>query len=100
MNDKRRPKGTGSVRTRQGQHQATYSFLDGAGRRRRRSRIFTTRTAAREWLTARLAEVATGQVADAGGIAIGEYLTLGWKGFLVRSRRRPPSGIGGSSDAI
>ena len=81
MNDKRRPKGTGSVRTRQGQHQATYSFVDAAGRRRRRSRIFTTRTAAREWLTARLAEVATGQVADAGGITIGEYLTAWLEGL-------------------
>lgn len=81
MNDKRRPKGTGSVRSRQGQHQATYSFVDGAGKRRRRSRLFTTRTAAREWLTARLAEVATGQVADAGGLTIGEYLTAWSEGL-------------------
>ncbi|MDP3985028.1 MAG: hypothetical protein Q8Q52_08520, partial [Acidimicrobiia bacterium] len=81
MNDKRRPKGTGSVRTRQGQHQATYSFVDGDGKRRRRSRIFTTRTAAREWLTARRAEVATGHVANAGGITIGEYLTAWLEGL-------------------
>jgi len=75
VDDRRRPKGTGSIRLRQGRYQAIYSFVDGTGRRRRRSQVFKTKTAAREWLTARLAEVATGQLADAAGLTVGEYLT-------------------------
>lgn len=75
MSSKRRPKGTGSVRKRRDRHQATYSFIDAAGSRRRRSRMFATRTAAREWLTTRIAEVGAGHVADSQGLTVGDYLT-------------------------
>lgn len=83
MGDRRRPKGTGSIRLREGRFQAIYSFVDGTGRRRRRSQVFKTKTAAREWLTARLAEAATGQIADTGGLTVAEYLT-GWVEALDR----------------
>ena len=44
LNDGRRPKGTGSIRERSGRHQATYSFIDGTGVRRRRAQVFDTKT--------------------------------------------------------
>lgn len=78
---KRRPKGTGNIRERDGRYQASYSYVDGTGRRRLRSTTFDTRTQARSWLTARLAEVASGRVADAGALTVGEYLT-DWLGSL------------------
>lgn len=108
MNDRRRPRGTGSIRVRQGRYQAIYSFVDGTGKRRRRSQVFKTRTAAREWLTARLAEVATGQIADAGRQTVAEYLntwvealdgrveakTVSWYRWVARRHLLPV--IGGS----
>ena len=81
MTEKRRPKGTGNIRDREGRYQATYSYTDGTGRRRLRSATFDTRTEARAWLTARLAEVGTGRVPDAGALTVGEYLT-DWLGSL------------------
>lgn len=77
----RRPKGTGSIRTRGRSYQATYSYIDGLGQRRRRSAIFETRTEARSWLTSRLAEAKSGRVTDAGAVTVGEYLT-DWLGSL------------------
>ena len=77
----RRPKGTGSIRERDGRCQARYSYVDGTGRRRQRSEMFDTRTEARKWLNARLAEVGSGQVADAGSMTLGNYLTE-WLGSL------------------
>ena len=77
----RRPKGTGNIRERDGRYQGSYSYTDGTGRRRLRSASFDTRTEARTWLTARLAEVASGRVADAGALMVGEYLT-DWLGSL------------------
>ena len=79
--DSRRPKGTGSIRERNGRYQATYSFIDGTGVRRRRAQVFDTKTAARGWLNERLAEVATGHVADAGGLTVGQYFS-DWLGSL------------------
>jgi integrase len=83
--DNRRPKGTGSIRERNGRYQATYSFIDGAGSRQRRAKVFDTKTAARGWLNERLAEVATGHVADAGGLTLGQYLS-DWLGSLGMSQ--------------
>ena len=77
----RRPKGTGSIRERDGQYQARYSYVDGFGKRRQRSKMFDTRTEARAWLTARLAEVVSGRVSDAGALTVGEYLA-DWLGSL------------------
>lgn len=77
----RRPKGTGSVRDKDGRVEAAYSYLDGQGRRKRRSRRFDTRTEARKWLNARLADVEEGRVADAGSITLGQYLD-DWLGSL------------------
>jgi integrase len=77
----RRPKGTGNIRDRDGRYQATYSYVDGAGRRRQRSASFDRRTEARAWLTARLAEVGSGRVSDAGALTVGQYLT-DWLGSL------------------
>lgn len=81
MTDKRRPKGSGSIREADGRIEATYSFLDGQGKRRRKSKRFDTRTDARKWLNARLAEVEAGQVTDGGAITLGEYLG-DWLGSL------------------
>ncbi len=81
----RRPKGTGNIRERDGRHQATYSFSDGTGRRRLRSATFDTRTEARAWLTARLAEAGSGRVSDAGTLTLGEYLQ-DWLGSLGMSQ--------------
>lgn len=81
MTDRRRPKGSGSIREADGRIEATYSFLDGQGKRRRKSKRFDTRTEARKWLNARLAEVEAGQVADAGALTVGEYLA-DWLGSL------------------
>lgn len=50
---------------------------DAAGVRRRRSKTFSTRTAAREWLTANQAEIDVGKVYDSRGLTVGAYLT-GW----------------------
>ena len=77
----RRPKGTGSIREREGGYQATYSFTDGHGNRRRRSATFATRTGARGWLTGKLAAVAGGGVADSGVLTVGDYLE-DWLGSL------------------
>ena len=85
MNDNRRPKGTGSIRERSGRYQATYSFLDLTGSRRRRAQVFDTKTAARRWLNERLAEVATGQVSDASGLTVGQYFS-DWLGSLGMSQ--------------
>ncbi len=81
MSDKRRPRGTGSVREWNGRVQARYTFFDAQGHRRERSKLFDTRTEARGWLTDRLAEVAGGSVADARSITLGEYLGH-WLGSL------------------
>ena len=77
----RRPKGTGSIRERDGRYQARYSYVDGYGKRRQRSEMCDTRTEARAWLTARLAEVVSGRVSDAGALTVGEYLQ-DWLGSL------------------
>lgn len=70
----RRPKGTGSIDERGDGFQARYSYVDGSGKRRMRAATFATRTEARKWLTARLADAANGRVTDAGGLTVGEYL--------------------------
>lgn len=70
----RRPRGSGSIRPRSGRYEATYSITDASGLRRRRSKIFSTRTAAREWLTAKQAEVDVGKVSNARGMTLGDYL--------------------------
>lgn len=85
VNDSRRPKGTGSIRERHGRYQATYSFIDGTGSRRRRAKVLDTKTEARRWLNERLAEVATGNVADAGGLTVGQYFS-DWLGSLGMSQ--------------
>jgi integrase len=77
----RGPKGAGSVRERGDKVEASYSYLDGQGKRRRRSKRFDTRTAARRWLNLRLAEVEENQVADAGRITVGDYMN-DWLGSL------------------
>ena len=77
----RRPKGTGNIRDRDGRYQSSYSYTDGAGKRRLRSATFDTRTEARAWLTARLAEVGSGRVSDAGSVTLGKYLD-DWLGSL------------------
>ena len=77
----RRPKGTGNIRERDDRYQASYSYIDGTGRRRLRSTTFDTRTEARFWLTARTAEVDSGRVSDAGALTVGQYL-LDWLGSL------------------
>lgn len=81
MTDKRRPKGTGSIRQRGERYQATYSYTDAKGDRKRRAKTFDTRTAARKWLTERLAEVEGGRVANSGALTLGDYLT-DWLGSL------------------
>jgi len=75
MTEQRRPKGTGSIRQRGARYQATYSFVDGTGARRRRSERFDTRTEARKWLNARLNEVDLGKVVDTSALTVDEYLT-------------------------
>lgn len=85
VSDNRRSKGTGTIRKRHGRYQATYSFVDGAGARQRRSQVFDTKTAARSWINERLAEVATGQVADAAGLTVGQYFS-DWLGSLGMSQ--------------
>ena len=77
----RRSKGSGSIRDRNGGFEASYSFTDAAGKRRRRSQSFETRTEARRWLTAKIAEVESGRVADPGKLTVGEYLAE-WVGSL------------------
>jgi len=47
--------------------------------------VFDTKTAARGWLNERLAEVATGHVADAGGLTVGQYFS-DWLGSLGMSQ--------------
>jgi len=85
MSKPRRDKGTGSIRERDGGYQARYSFVDPSGIRRQRSNRFETRTEARQWLTARLAESAGGQTADPGTITVGQYLEE-WLGSLGMSQ--------------
>ena len=72
--EKRRPRGSGSIRPRGGRYEATYSITDGTSVRRRRSKSFASRTGAREWLTAKQAEVDVGKVFDARGLTAGDYL--------------------------
>jgi integrase len=55
--------------------------MDGYGKRRRRSKTFPTRTEARKWLNACLAEVGAGRVYDSGALTMGEYLD-DWLGSL------------------
>ena len=88
MTDARRPKGTGSIRPRQGRYQATYSYIDAAGKRRRRSKLCRTKTEARSWLNERLAEVQSGQLSNAGDMRLGEYLT-DWLASLGTSGLEP-----------
>lgn len=75
MTDRRRPKGTGSIRQRGSRYQATYSYVDGTGTRRRRSKRFDTRTDARKWLNARLNEVTQGRTSNVSASTLDEYLT-------------------------
>lgn len=88
MTAARRPRGTGSIRARQGRYQATYSYTDATGRRRRRSKLFRTKTEARAWLNERLAELQTGQITDAGDLRLGQYLT-DWLSSLGTSGLEP-----------
>ena len=81
MTPARRPKGTGSIRKRSGGYQARYSYWNEAGSRRFLSATFPTKTAAREWLNARLTEVGVGRVADARSVTVGEYMN-DWLGSL------------------
>ena len=81
MTKERRPRGTGSIQARGERWRAFYSYIDSAGVRRRRVESFDTKTEARQWLTARLAEVAGGQTSDPGSITVGQYLTE-WLGSL------------------
>lgn len=81
MTDQRRPKGTGSIRQRGERYQAIYSYTDGVGKRRRRSKFFSTKTDARKWLNAGLSEVSQGGVADAGSLTVAQYLR-DWLGSL------------------
>lgn len=67
MSDKRRPKGTGSIRERDGGHQTRISFTDPhTGTRRQRSKRFDTRTDARKWINTELARIEEGIVAMPG----------------------------------
>lgn len=75
MAKNRRPKGTGSIRARGSRYEASYSYVDGTGRRRRRSATFDTKTQAREWLTSRIAHSNASTPANAGNVTIAEYLT-------------------------
>lgn len=77
----RRQKGTGSIRERGSGYEASYSFVDGYGQRRRRSKTFPTKTAARKWLNACLAEVGSGRVSDSGALTLGDYMA-DWLGSL------------------
>nr|MBA2724997.1 hypothetical protein [Actinomycetota bacterium] len=81
MSNERRDKGTGSMTERNGRWEARYGFTNAAGKRLQRSASFDKKTEARQWLTARLAEVADGQSADAGSITVGEYFEE-WLGSL------------------
>lgn len=88
MTGTRRPKGTGSIRKRKGRHQATYSYVDATDHRRRRSKLFRTKTEARSWLNERLAEVQAGQIADAGDLTVSQYLS-DWMISLNRAGLEP-----------
>lgn len=71
-----------SVSTARGErYQAIYSYTDGVGKRRRRSKFFSTKTDARKWLNAGLSEVSQGGVADAGSLTVDQYLR-DWLGSL------------------
>jgi integrase len=85
MTKARRDKGTGSIRERGAGFQARYSYVDPSGRRKTRSAQFSTRTDARRWLTARLAEAAGGGTADPGSVTLGSYLEE-WLGSLGMSQ--------------
>ena len=87
-NDSRRPKGTGSIRQREGRFQATHSFLDAMGHRRRRSKLFRTKTEARSWLNDRLAETQSGHVGEARDLTVGHYLS-DWLVSLSRGGLEP-----------
>lgn len=71
---KRRDKGTGSIRQRGSKWEATYSYIDASGQRRRRSKRFSTKTTARKWLTARIAGIEAGRVSDAGRLTLRTYV--------------------------
>lgn len=107
MSAERRPRGTGSIRERDGRYQATYSFIDATGKRRRRSKLHRTKTEARSWLNERIAEIHTGPHADAGRLTVGHYLsdwvtslegsgleptTLSWYGSAVTRHIIPALG--------
>lgn len=77
----RRDRGTGSIRQQGARLEAAYSYIDSSGLRRRRSQRFATRTEARAWLTARLAEVGRGHTSDPGQVTVGQYL-MEWLGSL------------------
>ena len=79
--NQRREKGTGSIAERNGRWEARYGFREPSGQRRQRAALFATKTEARQWLTARLAEVGGGHTADPGSITVGQYLDE-WLGSL------------------
>ena len=81
MSNSRRPKGTGSIREHDGRFEASYSFTDLTGQRRRKSKPFDTETAAERWIGARIAEVEAGRTADAGRVTVRGYLE-DWLGSL------------------
>lgn len=82
ISQSRRPKGTGSVTARGSRFQASYSYLDHAGRRHRRSSTFDTKTAARQWLNERLAE--TGARAHSGDLSVAQYLAEWTEGLATQ----------------
>ncbi len=76
----RRPKGTGSIRMRDGHWEAAFSYIDPSGKRRRRTRRgFTTKTEARRWLNVCISEGNAAVSAD--GLTVGSYLEQ-WLGSL------------------
>jgi integrase len=75
MAKERRPKGTGSIRARGSGYEATYSYIDGTGRRRRRSSTFETKTEAREWLTGRIARTNVDTPGHSENVTVGDYLS-------------------------
>lgn len=81
MTNQRRPKGTGSIRQRGERYQAIYSYSDGVGKRRRRSKFFNTKTQARKWLNTGLSDVSRDRLSDARPLTVAEYFP-GWLGSL------------------
>ncbi len=76
---KRRERGSGSIRERNGRWRAAYFVVDADGKRRQRSATHPTKTEAREWLRDQLAKAAQGVTSD--------ERTLGdWLGEWLESR--------------